>query len=100
MALSIQQSQEYASRDFWRWAVWIDGPDEELDSIDHVVYILHPTFHHPVREVHDRATKFRLETSGWGTFTLHAKAVHTDGRETVLAHELELLYPDGTPTLA
>jgi transcription initiation factor IIF auxiliary subunit len=71
-----------------------------LDDIDRVVYILHPTFHNPVREVEDRGSKFRLETSGWGTFTIHAKAVHRDGRETPLHHDLKLVYPDGTPTFA
>ncbi len=100
MALSIQQSQEYLGKDHWRWSVWLDGAPEELDSVDHVTYILHSTFHNPVRRVSDRATNFRLETSGWGTFTLHAQIAYRDGRESPLEHELVLLYPDGTATLA
>ena len=74
MPLSIRQDSAYAGGDRWRWSVWLEGPPEELDSIDHVTYILHPTFHEPVREIRDRSTKFRLDTSGWGTFTIHAKA--------------------------
>ena len=100
MALTIQQSQEYVGSNRWQWSVWVDGAPEELDSIDHVVYVLHPTFHNPVRYVSDRATGFRLDTSGWGNFTVHANAVYRDGRETALDHELILRYPDGTPTLA
>ncbi len=100
MALSIQQHQEFVGHGRWKWSVWLDGPPEELDSVDHVLYILHSTFHKPVREVSDRATNFRLDTSGWGTFTIRANVAHRDGRETLLAHELVLLYPDGTPTLA
>ena len=100
MALSIQQSQEYLGNDRWRWSVWLNGPQEELDTIDHVLYVLHSTFHDPVRYVSDRTTNFRLDTAGWGAFTVHAKVMHRDGRETPLAHELVLLYPDGTPTLA
>jgi transcription initiation factor IIF auxiliary subunit len=68
--------------------------------VSHVMYVLHPTFHNPVRLVTDRSSNFRLDTSGWGTFTIHAKAVHQDGTETHLKHDLVLLYPDGTPTLA
>jgi len=100
MALTIQQEASYAGSDRWKWSVWVDGPADELDSLDRVTYILHPTFHQPVREVTDRGTKFRLDTSGWGTFTIHAKAQFKDGHETVLKHELELQYPDGTPTTA
>lgn len=78
--------------------VWLDGSPEELDQIDHVMYILHPTFQKPVREIRDRASRFRLETAGWGTFTILAKTFYKDGRELVLKHDLKLLYPDGTPT--
>ena len=100
MALSIQQEARYLDHDYWKWSVWLEGAPEELDDVERVVYILHPTFHDPVREVRDRATKFRLDTAGWGTFTIRAKAIHRDGRETALRHDLVLLYPDGTPTLA
>ncbi len=100
MALSIQQNQEYEGNGRWRWSVWLSGSPEELDSIDYVAYILHPTFHNPVRRIGDRTTNFRLDTTGWGTFTIHANIVHRDGHETPLDHDLVLRYPDGTPTLA
>jgi transcription initiation factor IIF auxiliary subunit len=100
VALVMCQDETYISRDRWEWSVWIDGPPEELDALDRVVYVLHPTYHDPVRTVKDRSTKFRLHTSGWGTFTIHAKAIRKDGGETLLEHELVLRYPDGMATLA
>ena len=100
MALSIQQSQEYVGSNRWRWSVWLNGTPEELDSVDYVTYILHPTFHDPVRRISDRTTNFRLDTSGWGTFTMHANIVHRGGHQTTLNHDLVLLYPDGKPMLA
>jgi transcription initiation factor IIF auxiliary subunit len=100
MALSIQQDARYLGKDRWQWSVWLEGPREELDQIDHVMYILDPTFNDPVREVGNRDENFRLEGSAWGTFTLYAKAVYKDGHETSLQHHLALLCPDGTPTLA
>jgi transcription initiation factor IIF auxiliary subunit len=100
VGLSIRQSDKYIGNDRWAWSVWLDGSSEDLDNVDHVTYILHPTFHDPVRAVKDRSSGFRLETSGWGTFTLLAKISHKDGRETVLNHNLVLSYPDGTPTVA
>ena len=100
MAVALTQDATYAGGDRWEWSVSLDGPAQELDSIDHVTYVLHPTFHNPVREIRDRSTNFRLETSGWGTFTIHAKAAYKDGRDVALQHDLVLVYPDGTPTTA
>jgi transcription initiation factor IIF auxiliary subunit len=80
--------------------VWLDGAPEELDSVDHVSYILDSTFHNPVRLIADRSTNFRLDTSGWGTFTIHANVAHKNGSEAILKHNLVLLYPSGEATLA
>jgi transcription initiation factor IIF auxiliary subunit len=99
MALSIQQHQEYVGDDRWQWSVWLDGTRQELDSIDHVMYILDWTFPKPVRRVMDRSTNFRLEEKTWGKFTLRAIAIDRAGGQTPLHHDLVLLYPDGTPTL-
>lgn len=100
MALKIKQDFEYKGKDWWKWSVWVDGPEQELDEIKYVEYTLHPTFSKPVRKIDDRSSKFRLETAGWGVFTIYAKVVHKDGGKTLLEHDLELLYPDGTPTTA
>jgi transcription initiation factor IIF auxiliary subunit len=100
MSLSIQQDTTYLGRDRWKFSVWLEGSPEELDQVDHVMYILDRTFHEPVREVDNRATKFRLEAASWGAFEMHAKAILKGGGETVLHHDLKLLYPDGTPTPA
>ncbi len=98
MSLTIKQDFEYRRKDWWKWWVWIDGPADELDRIDHVVYTLHSTFPNPVRTVRERKSNFRLETAGWGVFTIYATAVGKDGSETELNHYLRLEYPDGTPT--
>ena len=93
MALSIQQEQQYVGHDRWKWAVWLTGNPVELDQIDHVIYILHPTFPSPVREVKNRSTKFRLDTAGWGVFLIRATVKHKNGKETSLTHYLKLGYP-------
>jgi transcription initiation factor IIF auxiliary subunit len=76
--------------------VWIDGAEQELDQIEYVEYTLHPTFSNPVRKIVDRSSGFRLDESGWGSFTIFAKLVYKGGGETQLTHSLELLYPAGT----
>ena len=98
--MKLAQEYKYKGEDYWNWAVWVEGADAELDSIDYVTYVLHHTFPKPIRKVKDRTSKFRLETAGWGVFTIRAKVMMKDGRETPLTHELELRYPDGTITSA
>ena len=93
--MQLSQESEYVEPDYWRWSVELDGPAEELDDVDRVVYTLHPTFPNPVRTVDDRSTNFRLETAGWGTFTIYARVVRKhDAGELHLEHELELFYPE------
>ena len=93
--MKIEQSEHYTGDDWWSWSVWLEGTDAELDAVDYVEWRLHPTFPEPVRIVRDRATNFRLDTGGWGTFRVQA-AVHLKSKESVrLRHELALHYPDG-----
>jgi transcription initiation factor IIF auxiliary subunit len=100
VALSVQQDTSYLGNDRWTWSVQLNGTPAELDDVDHVIYVLDPTFHNPVRDSRDRASNFRLKSSSWGTFTIYVKIVHRDGQEESLEHDLVLLYPDGTPTPA
>jgi transcription initiation factor IIF auxiliary subunit len=98
MTLQIEQGFKYRGDDYWNWWIWIEGPQEELDQIDHVTYILHPSFPNPVREVNNRSTKFRLDTAGWGVFLIRATVKHKNGKETPLTHYLILKHPDQAPT--
>jgi len=92
----ISQDCKYKGDDYWGWSVWIDAAAEELDKIEYVTYVLHPTFTPPIQKVEDRASHFKLKASGWGTFTLYAKLQMKDGSEIHLEHELELFYPEDT----
>jgi transcription initiation factor IIF auxiliary subunit len=101
MNLKIEQGFTYLENDYWKWWLWIEGPDDELDAIDHVVYRLHNTFPEPVRRIDNRESKFRLETAGWGVFTIRIRVMGKDGRTLAsLQHDLVLEYPDGTRTEA
>lgn len=94
MAYKLAQDFEYKGKDWWEWAIWVEASEAELDKIKLVEYTLHPTFAKPVRIIKRRETKFRLETTGWGTFTVYAKAVLFDGEDVDMQHELELEHPE------
>jgi transcription initiation factor IIF auxiliary subunit len=98
MSYQIEQDFEYKGDDWWEWSVWVEASDTQLDQIEYVEYVLDPTFAKPVREIRDRATKFRLETSGWGVFTIYANAFLKDGEIVKLQHELILKYRNGKRT--
>ena len=90
MTIQIKQQTVLKSKDWWEWSVWLDGDKKELDAIDHVVYTLHPTFPNPVVHISDRKTGFRLNSSGWGEFTIYLQICNKDGSTTKREHCLEL----------
>ncbi len=95
MTIQIKQQTVLRGKDWWEWSVWLDGNKKELDAIDHVVYTLHPTFPNPVVHISDRKTQFRLDSSGWGEFTIYLQIHHKDGSTTKREHYLELKDTDG-----
>lgn len=96
MSLSMAQRSRPRGHGYWEWAVWIEGPVEDLESVRSVEYTLHPTFSPPVHTVTDRATHFRLSAAGWGEFLIHARVLHHDGRIESMRHWLE--FADEAPT--
>jgi len=95
MALRLAQNDHYEGDEWWTWSVWLDGPEDELDTVAQVEYTLHHTFPKPVRVIDDRSTRFQLDAAGWGGFTIHANVMFKEGKRCKLKHELELRYDDG-----
>jgi hypothetical protein len=93
MSIRISQESSYKGNDRWNWSVWLEGPADELDRIESVDYMLHPTFRDPLRHITDRQSKFRLNSAGWGEFMIYLNIKHTDGRVAKRKHWLQLEYP-------
>jgi hypothetical protein len=96
MMLRLAQDAERAGRTAWQWAVWLEGPRDELEAVKEVVYTLHPTFPQPVRRLTNSENKFRLKAKGWGEFLIRARVIHRDGTSTELSHWLQLGPPSST----
>jgi transcription initiation factor IIF auxiliary subunit len=94
--LEIKQWEHFEGDDWWKWAVWIEGTDEALDQIEYVEWTLHPSFPNPVRRVTNRAEKFRIDSGGWGVFTIHARVEKKDRNSVRLRHYLRLHRSDGS----
>jgi len=94
MALQVKQDAERIGDRQWKWSVWLDGPNAELDKIADVEYILHPTFPSPVKHVKSRENKFRLDARGWGEFRIYIKVTDHQGGVEKLDHWLNLFDRD------
>ena len=93
MNFAVAQSQRYEGDQWWKWSLWIEGSDEDLNLIDSVTYRLHPTFPEPIRTVTDRASKFQLRCSGWGIFRIPVEVRLKNGETIALAHQLQFSVP-------
>ena len=86
--MRIEQTSEQVGETRWKWAIWLEGSDAELDAVQKVVYHLHPTFANPVVERSQRAANFRLDSSGWGTFVVKLEVHKKDGATEYMRHRL------------
>jgi len=91
---NLKQDYEYIESDCWRWSIWIDASDENLDMIDRVIYNLHYTFPEPVQTMRNRTENFRLTSSGWGVFKIYVRVVFKDDTVLDMERDLELSYPE------
>lgn len=96
MTISIAQDAEQIHNNSWKWAVWLDGPEAELDAVQEVIYTLHPTFSQPVQIVRNRSDNFRLTRTGWGEFQIGIQIDHKDGSISRIEHWLLLRRTQGT----
>lgn len=66
---------------YFRLKFWLDADDSKtLADVDKVVYVLHPTFKNPVREIKDQQSSFAMNTYAWGEFNLKALVYFKNGR--------------------
>ena len=93
MNFFVAQNQKYEGDQTWKWSLWIEGADQDLDRIESVTYRLHSTFVEPIRTVTDRASKFQLRCSGWGVFLIPVEIRLTDGKTIQLVHQLQFTFP-------
>lgn len=96
MNIRVEQESTYTENNRWDWQIWLSGPAEDLDRIDHVTYTLHPSFPNPVREVTSREDCFMLKSNGWGEFKIFLDVVRKDGSSEILSHALKLEPPTET----
>lgn len=83
--------------DYYRWRVFVDEDSMVLNSIEEVVYQLHPTFPNPQRSSTNREDRFALETEGWGEFSIVADIRFRNADPETVTYWLDLSkdWPEG-----
>jgi len=83
-------------RDHYNLAVWIDGAASELDAIEKVDYMLHPSFSTPIRTSRERKSGFAISIWTWGIFNIEVTVHFKDGSKKVIDHYLTYELPADT----
>ena len=87
----IEKLDNSSSRqDRYDWCVFIDEPEQKLNDIKQVKYILHPTFPNPERIVESANNKFALFSNGWGSFMISVEIFLKDGGVVHQDHYLRI----------
>jgi transcription initiation factor IIF auxiliary subunit len=85
----IRKVGKRGENDWYEWRVFVEDGEDVLDKIDHVEYLLHPTFPNPRRLVYDRQSRFALNGSGWGQFTIKIRVTYSNGEAESTSYFLD-----------
>jgi len=75
-------------QDFFRWQIFVDASNDELENIDSVDYELHPSITNPYRPVADKTSKFALKFNSWGSFGVRMTVILKDGTKKQYRYQL------------
>lgn len=62
----------------YEWKAWVEAAPGKQE-VERVVYVLHPTYKHPVVEVTSKSDDFLMRQYGWGNFELTASIFLSSG---------------------
>jgi transcription initiation factor IIF auxiliary subunit len=81
------------AREHFHIGVWIEGSEKDLDSIERVEYILHPSFRRNVRSSASRKNKFSITIWTWGMFMIDVEIHLKDGAKEKIQYYLDYELP-------
>lgn len=79
-----------SDRIYYKWRVFVDEPQEDLNKIEEVQYLLHPTFPEPLHVRNNPGDGFSVEASGCGEFWIQITITYKDGANINTRYHLDL----------
>jgi transcription initiation factor IIF auxiliary subunit len=90
--LTVRNTADFLKGDRWEWTIYIAAPDEVLEQIECVHYILDPSYREPRREVCEKGpiagAGFMLMEMARKPFDIGAEIRFVDGQTKSLVHRL------------
>tara|TARA_R110001583_G_scaffold7501_4_gene37143 strand:- start:95 stop:448 length:354 start_codon:yes stop_codon:yes gene_type:complete len=85
-------------REQFHVGIWVDGSEEELDQVERVEYLLHPTFKNRLRTSRARSNGFSITFWAWGTFNVEVTIYKTNKKNESFEYPMTFDLPadDGT----
>lgn len=81
------------NREHYNIRIWLGGPEENLDQVEDVVYVLHPTFRNRTRRAKDRSKKFEISIWTWGMFVIETSIHFKNGQAKDIKYYLSYELP-------
>lgn len=75
---------------YYNWTIFVQANDATLNTIDHVEYLLDPTFPTPQVSSSNRRNNFSYSSTGWGEFDIKVKVVFKNRRSQYIPYRLKL----------
>jgi len=79
-------------REHYNLRIWLAGPEGELDQVQNVEYLLHPSFRNRLMNATERSDNFAISIWTWGMFaiqaTIHYKNGQVEHQEFYLSYDL------------
>lgn len=89
----IEYKQRPGRKKHFHLEVFVDEPDNVLDTIRLVEYRLHDSFADPIRHNDDRRRRFAESFFTWGKFVIAVTVLFDDGRRESFQFHLEYSLP-------
>ena len=84
-------------KNYWTWTMWLSGTPRDLDQIEMVEYLLHPSYPNRRRVSRSRTNGFRIQSNGWGEFKVIVTITFDSGKSERREHWLRLGSDDRDP---
>ena len=82
---------------YYKWTIFVVATAAILNTIEHVEYLLDPTFPNPQVSIYDKDHNFSYSATGWGEFEIKVKIVFKDKQKPFQYYNYWLQLKESSP---
>lgn len=94
--LQVQNTAHYLGDGVYKWKLYLKGDEDRLNTIDHVEYVLDPSYSVPLRKVgqEGRSANFAISDKATQEFEVNVSIYYRTGEIERISHHVVLYTPD------